>query len=73
MERAGFTNIWVKSRNDWYRERARDELKLIEGPLYSKAAASLGRAFVDHNLEIWRNMAVVLNSGEHRPTHLRGA
>jgi ubiquinone/menaquinone biosynthesis C-methylase UbiE len=72
MEKAGFANIEIASRNRWYCERAEDELKLLEGRLYSKAVARFGSAFVDRNLEIWRNMIVVLKSGEHCPTHLRG-
>lgn len=69
---AGFTNIAITSRNAWYRERARQELDALTGPLYAEAVASLGQAFVDHNATIWRNMIPVLDSGEHCPTHLRG-
>ena len=32
----------------------------------------LGKDFVDHNIEIWTKMLVVLDSGEHCPTHVRG-
>ena len=71
MEAAGFRDIEIRSRNAWYRDKAREELAMLEGPLYSEAAAALGREFVDHNIEIWRNMLPVLESGEHCPTHLR--
>ena len=69
---AGFENISVISRNAWYRETARKELAMLSGPLYKEAAASLGQDFVDHNIEIWKNMIPVLDNGEHCPTHLRG-
>lgn len=72
LEKAGFTGISINSRNAWYRERARQELAALTGPLYAEAVASLGKEFVDHNAEIWRNMIPVLESGEHCPTHLRG-
>lgn len=71
MEAAGFSDISVTSRNAWYRMRAREEYEQLKGPLYAKAAEKLSRDFVDHNLEIWRNMIVVLETGEHCPTHLR--
>lgn len=72
MEGAGFVDVTVTDRNPWYREVARAELARIEGPLYGPAAAAVGAARVDHNIEIWRAMQIVLDSGEHRPTHLRG-
>lgn len=72
MEAAGFAEIAITSRNAWYRQHARKEYEQLKGPLYAKAAETLGRDFVDHNLEIWRNMIVVLDTGEHCPAHLRG-
>ena len=71
MRTAGFEKVETRSRNAWYRDRAREELALMKGPLYAEAAAKLGRDFVDHNIEIWGNMLPVLESGEHCPTHLR--
>ena len=66
------TQAWkCRSRNAWYRDRARKELTLMKGPLYGEAALKLGRDFVDHNIEIWSNMLPVLESGEYCPTHLR--
>ena len=72
MTTAGFVDIAISSRNAWYREQARQELAMLSGPLYAEACASLGKKFVDHNIEIWNNMIPVLDSGEHSPTHLRG-
>jgi phosphoethanolamine N-methyltransferase len=71
LEQAGFTDIAITSRNGWYREVARKELATMKGPLYDKAAAALGRDFVDHNIDIWSKMLIVLDKGEHCPTHLR--
>jgi phosphoethanolamine N-methyltransferase len=72
MEAAGFTDISITSRNAWYRQVARDELARMRGPWRDTAAAALGPDFVDHNIEIWDRMLVVLDQGEHCPTHLRG-
>ncbi|BAV48327.1 type 11 methyltransferase [Mesorhizobium loti] len=72
MRNAGFADITVRDRNPWYREVARGELARLKGPLYARAAAAVGAAYVDKNIKTWEAMQKVLDSGEHRPTHLRG-
>ncbi|MBG1230764.1 class I SAM-dependent methyltransferase [Aestuariivirga litoralis] len=72
LSMAGFESVLLKSRNDWYRVRAREELARLEGPLFADLVAELGRDFVDGNIKVWRNMIPVLDSGEHTPTHIRG-
>jgi phosphoethanolamine N-methyltransferase len=71
MERAGFERIEVISRNEWYRQQARDELERLKGPAGEAAARIVGQAFVDENIGIWSRMIPVLDTGEHCPTHLR--
>lgn len=72
MRRAGFENVETRDRNPWYREVARRELEQLKGPLYDKVAAVVGTPYVDKNIRTWEAMQKVLDSGEHRPTHLRG-
>ncbi|MCV3207743.1 methyltransferase domain-containing protein [Mesorhizobium sp. YC-39] len=72
MRRAGFADVSVRDRNPWYREVAREELVRLKGPLYATVAAAVGAAYVDKNIRTWEAMQKVLDSGEHRPTHLRG-
>lgn len=72
MRRAGFADVTVTDRNPWYREVARGELERLKGPLYAPVAAVVGGAYVDKNIRTWEAMQKVLDSGEHRPTHLRG-
>jgi phosphoethanolamine N-methyltransferase len=72
MQRAGFADMVVKDRNPWYREVARGELERLKGPLYGTVVAAVGAAYVDKNIRTWEAMQKVLDSGEHRPTHLRG-
>jgi ubiquinone/menaquinone biosynthesis C-methylase UbiE len=72
LEKAGMTDIVLNSRNAWYRMRAREELDSLKGALYADCVAALGGSFVDHNIDIWRNMIPVLDAGEHAPTHIRG-
>ena len=71
MEKAGFTEITIVGRNDWYRETALAELTRLQGPVGAAAAKVVGQDFVDHTIEIWKRMIPVLDTGEHCPTHLK--
>lgn len=72
MEKAGFVDVYTVDRNPWYREVARAELERLKGPLHERVTAAVGEAYVDKNVRTWEAMQKVLDSGEHRPTHLRG-
>ncbi len=72
MRRAGFADVTATDRNPWYRGVARGELQRLKGPLYQRVAEAVGAAYVDKNIKTWEAMQKVLDSGEHRPTHLRG-
>jgi len=72
MQRAGFMGITTRDRNPWYRDAARAELEKLRGPLYAAVSEAVGSAYVDKNIRTWEAMQKVLDSGEHRPTHLRG-
>ena len=71
MRNAGFEEVTTLSRNAWYREVARGELARLKGPEYERIAAMVGKRYVDKNIRTWTAMQVVLDSGEHCPTHLR--
>jgi phosphoethanolamine N-methyltransferase len=68
---AGFVDIDIVDRNDWYRERARQEREQLGGALYDGLASSVGREFLEHEIEVWDKMIVALDQGQLRPTHLR--
>lgn len=70
IERAGFRDIQIESRNAWYREEARRELNRLKNELYEEAVKITSRDFVEKNLRTWEAMQKVLDSGEHCPTHL---
>lgn len=72
LEAAGFTDVELRNRNPWYLEVARTELGSLEGELYNKAVAAAGKDTVEHNIQTWRAMLTVLETGEHCPHHLRG-
>ncbi|MEZ5800452.1 MAG: hypothetical protein R3D29_08235 [Nitratireductor sp.] len=71
MLSAGFADVKTSSRNAWYRDVARGELARLKGPEYERIAAAVGKDYVDKNIRTWSAMQVVLDSGEHCPTHLR--
>ena len=71
MARAGFRDIRMIDRNAWYAPVAHCEHDALAGPLYEELVARVGKAFVDHEIEVWRAMTVVVDSGELRPGHLR--
>jgi ubiquinone/menaquinone biosynthesis C-methylase UbiE len=72
MRRAGFSDVKTADRNPWYREVARQELAKLKGALHARAVAAVGEDYVRKNICTWEAMQKVLDSGEHRPTHLRG-
>ena len=72
MQRAGFADVVTRDRNPWYRDVAREELERLKGPLYDTGRGVVGSAYVDKNIVTWEAMQKVLDTGEHRPTHLRG-
>ena len=72
LEAAGFENITLNNRNRWYFGVAQEELKRMQGAERPLFDATLGRAGIDEEIELWQAMLVVLESGEHCPHHFRG-
>ncbi|WP_373356426.1 class I SAM-dependent methyltransferase [Pseudoroseicyclus sp. CXY001] len=68
---AGLEDVGIVDRNPWYLEVARTELSRMQGPWADEVARRLGPDFVAKNIAIWQKMIPVLESGEHRPTHIR--
>ncbi|MGI9480941.1 MAG: class I SAM-dependent methyltransferase [Hyphomicrobiales bacterium] len=72
LERAGFENITLSNRNEWYAQVAKDELAQLKGNLYLPAIEAAGKPLVDHHIGTWVAMLKVLQTGEHCPHHFRG-
>ncbi len=72
LEAAGFEDIEIVDRNDWYRGEARREREQLRGALYDGLASQVGNEFLEHQIDVWNKMIVVLDKGDLRPTHLRG-
>ncbi len=71
MAAAGFSDIKMTDRNAWYRPLVHKEYEALSGPLYKQLVERVGQEFADHEVEVWRALAVVVESGELRPSHMR--
>ena len=71
LREAGFTDIVVRDRHDWYRDLARAELAAMEGELAPVIIAKIGADRAKYFLDDWRQLVVVLGRGELRPGHLK--
>lgn len=72
MTDAGFQDVELVNRNPWYAKTSADELAELSGPNKAAWQDKHGAEFIDHQIEIWRTMQPVLQSGEHCPHHIRG-
>lgn len=72
LQQAGFTDIDITDRNEWYRQQARVEREQMGGSLYRDLSTRVGSDFLDHEIDVWDKMIVALDQGQLRPTHLRG-
>ena len=72
LESAGFTDIEIVDRNDWYRQQAREEREQMGGVLYDGLASKVGTEFLEHEIDVWDKMIIAIDQGQLRPTHLRG-
>lgn len=68
---AGFEAVRVTDRNPWYRTVAREELARLEGPERARFETMLSAPEIARQIVTWRTMIAVLDTGEHRPSHLR--
>ena len=69
---AGFVDIELKDRNKWYSDLAKREVAdMSRSPLREKIVNLIGENEATNTIEIWNKMIGVLDSGEHRPGHIR--
>lgn len=71
LEGAGFVDVVLTNRNEWYREEAPRELARLEGADRAKFAKTLPGDGLDGMIDIWRKLVGVLRGGEHCPHHFR--
>jgi phosphoethanolamine N-methyltransferase len=71
MVGAGFVDVDLVNRNQWYAKVAASELAELSGPNRAGWETRHDPSFVAHEIEIWEAMVPVLASGEHCPHHIR--
>ncbi len=72
LEGAGFVNVQLNNRNQWYHQTAQEELARMQGAERPQFDATLGKEGIDEQIELWQAMIYVLGTGEHCPHHFRG-
>jgi phosphoethanolamine N-methyltransferase len=68
---AGFNEISYRDRTAWYRDLTHKEIAALDGPLRPTLEIKVGKDFLDHEIEVWRALAVVLDKSELGPGHWR--
>jgi ubiquinone/menaquinone biosynthesis C-methylase UbiE len=71
LSSAGFVDVELRDRNEWYRDLAVRESAAIEGEWYPTILSRLGESRAQHFVADWRQLALVLRRGELRPAHYR--
>jgi ubiquinone/menaquinone biosynthesis C-methylase UbiE len=73
LRRAGFVDVEIRDRNDWYLQLAQRELESMQGALRPLIVGQIGAERTQHFIDDWRQLVVVLGRGELRPGHLKAA
>ena len=71
LQAAGFIDIGIVDRNEWYQQQARVEREQLLGFVSDALAATLGNEFIKHEIDVWDKMIISIDQGQLRPTHLR--
>ena len=69
---AGFIDIELKDRSEWYRQKVQEEYEQIKSELYPRMLEVLGQEEADHFVENWRSMVVVCVNGDVFQGYYRG-
>lgn len=72
LTQAGFVQVQLEDRNEWYRKEVRNELATISGDKLDELARRIGRENADHRIKSSSAKQVVIERGELRPTHFVG-
>lgn len=71
LDGAGFIDVELVNRNRWYFGVAQDELARLTGPERATFEHLTTPAEIAAQIETWKAMLIVLESGEHCPHHFR--
>jgi ubiquinone/menaquinone biosynthesis C-methylase UbiE len=64
LQDAGFIDIELTDRSEWYRQRVQEEYAQIRSELYPRMVELLGKQEADHFVENWRAMKVICVKGD---------
>ena len=70
LQAAGFVNVEVVNRNQWFCEEARREAEVLEGELAKQVEELRGHEATEHSNQCQHEMIAVLDSGEFCPAHV---
>ena len=71
LTEAGFNDVELDDRNDWFREYARDEYERLKGPLFEVYVDKFGAAQAKSSVENARIRLLLAEQGQLRPGHIR--
>jgi SAM-dependent methyltransferase len=73
LREAGFVEVEIRDRHDWYLALAQCELEALQGSLKPLIVSRIGEERAQHFIDDWRQLVIVLKRGELRPGHLKAA
>ena len=71
LKLAGFQDIKLFNRNNWYLEKAREEVRTLSGINRNEFEKITSKKYMHNTIETWHAMITVLETGEHCPHHIR--
>lgn len=71
VSQAGFVEVELDDRNDWFRQFAKDEYERLKGPLFSVYAERFGKEQAEASVENARIRWLLAEQGQLRPGHIR--
>jgi len=72
MEAAGFVEVEVRNRNEWFRAQSRRDLAQVEGPAKDAIREVWGADGLERYIQRTRLRVEIVDSGELCPCHLTG-
>ena len=72
LREAGFGDVRIDDRSNWYRRHARAEYERIKSDYYPRMVELIGEQQADHFTEDWRALTVVCERGEMLQVYCRG-
>lgn len=68
---AGFVDVGLEDRCEWYHAESTDELLRVHGPLRDTFMSNLGVEVYDGTVKFWEVLVEATRRGVLRPGHIR--